>query len=735
MIIFFVLPENMGDQGQLFFLGENADNDDGFEDHGVEVLFPRTLFEAKDMFKRFVKEFRDSSNQFIYRERLQSNWVNATFLLEVSLQHLEQMWETLAHGLREKPLKFIPPCEVALQELYLELAEIEEAVRDAQAPIINASKPVFQLVIRSEEHPRLIRDLQSTHIEKLVCVAGIVIQASVLEHKATRVRLRCKSCGAHKDLHMRSSGKAKAMIPRKCEMDSSAGGQEPCGLDPYIIVSEECSYVDLQYLKIQELPEDVPTGEMPRSIQVVCTRYLADRLTAGTRASLLGIFSAEERPKEDSAVKFSYIHLVGFIPHTADRLTMRLSIAEEERFFQLARSGRARELIYQSIAPAIQGSRKDCIDDVKRAIACLLFGGSRKALPDGTRLRGDINVLLLGDPGTAKSQFLKYVEKAAPISVYTSGKGSSAAGLTAAVIRDASGRFGLEGGAMVLADGGCVCIDEFDKMRPDDRVAIHEAMEQQTISIAKAGITTVLNTRCAVLAAANPIFGTWSSLAETAEQMDFATTILSRFDLIFLVKDVKDQERDLLIANHVISLHASATGESEAKRGVFSGTNRSGQAGTGDSNEPGVPFGVTDLRKYINFCRTHCDPRLTERAGQMLQNHYVSIRKRMLQERRSGKGNTVPITVRQLEALVRISESLARMELSNEANEAHVEEAIRLFTLSTLDAANKNATGSTITEDDKKKIFDVEDAIRRRIHIGGKKSKTTLMRELDEQSY
>jgi DNA replication licensing factor MCM5 len=321
-------------------------------------------------------------------------------------------------------------------------------------------------------------------------------------------------------------------------------------------------------LKIQELPEDVPTGEMPRSVQVVSTRYLADRLTAGMRASLLGIYSAEERQKEESAVKFSFVHLVGFVPQTADRLTMRLSLSEEEKFYQLARSGRSRELIYKSIAPAIQGSRKDCIDDVKRAIACLLFGGSRKALPDGTRLRGDINVLLLGDPGTAKSQFLKYVERAAPISVYTSGKGSSAAGLTAAVIRDSSGRFALEGGAMVLADGGCVCIDEFDKMRPDDRVAIHEAMEQQTISIAKAGITTVLNTRCAVLAAANPIFGTWSSLAETAEQMDFATTILSRFDLIFLVKDVKDEERDLQIAKHVISLHATAT--SLKRNGGFS---------------------------------------------------------------------------------------------------------------------------------------------------------------------
>ena len=154
-------------------------------------------------------------------------------------------------------------------------------------------------------------------------------------------------------------------------------------------------------------------------------------------------------------------------------------------------------------------------------MACLLFGGSAKRLTDGTNLRGDVNVLLLGDPGTAKSQMLKFCEQAAPISVYTSGKGSSAAGLTASILRDQSGRFVLEGGAMVLADGGVVCIDEFDKMRDDDRVAIHEAMEQQTISIAKAGITTVLRSRCAVMAAANPTFGSWSNLADCAEQMDF----------------------------------------------------------------------------------------------------------------------------------------------------------------------------------------------------------------------
>lgn len=193
------------------------------------------------------------------------------------------------------------------------------------------------------------------------------------------------------------------------------------------------------------------------------------------------------------------------------------------------------------------------------------MGGSKKILPDGMRLRGDINVLLLGDPGTAKSQLLKFVEKVSPISVYTSGKGSSAAGLTASVQRDPVTReFFLEGGAMVLADGGVVCIDEFDKMRDEDRVAIHEAMEQQTISIAKAGITTILNSRTSVLAAANPVFGRYDDMKSPGENIDFQTTILSRFDMIFIVKDEHNEQRDRTIAKHVMNIHMNRQTENEA---------------------------------------------------------------------------------------------------------------------------------------------------------------------------
>merc|ERR1712166_1718346 len=308
-----------------------------------------------------------------------------------------------------------------------------------------------------------------------------------------------------------------------------------------------------------------------------------DQCTPGTRLTAIGVYTATEREAGDKmggskgkgtqTVKYSYLQINGLSVsqgNMAEMGVVNITNDEQEQFVTMSKDPKIRERIFDSIAPAICASSKDVINDVKKAVACLLFGGSRKQLPDGTRMRGDINVLLLGDPGTAKSQFLKFSEKAAPIAVYTSGKGSSAAGLTAAITKDANG-FSLEGGAMVLADGGIVCIDEFDKMDPKDRVAIHEAMEQQTISIAKAGITTMLNTRCSVLAAANPRFGTYDDLASTSEQMDFESTILSRFDMMFLVRDVRDPERDFNLARHLAGLHKGehVEAEGEIKVGEF----------------------------------------------------------------------------------------------------------------------------------------------------------------------
>merc|ERR1712166_277059 len=442
-----------------------------------------------------------------------------------------------------------------------------------------------------------------------------------------------------------------------------------------------------------------------------------DQCTPGTRLTAIGVYTATEREAGDKmggskgkgtqTVKYSYLQINGLSVsqgNMAEMGVVNITNDEQEHFERLSKEPGIRDKIYSSIAPAICASSKDVIDDVKKAVACLLFGGSRKQLPDGTRMRGDINCLLLGDPGTAKSQFLKFAEKVAPIAVYTSGKGPSAAGLTAAITKDANG-FALEGGAMVLADGGVVLIDEFDKMDSKDRVAIHEAMEQQTISIAKAGITTMLNTRCSVLAAANPRFGTYDDLASTSEQMDFESTILSRFDMLFLVRDVRDPQRDYDLAKHLAGLHKGDVG----------------QEAQGD-------ISVSTLRKYLSFCRSQCEPRISNEASEVLANHYISIRKSMKEQKDAGQDSGIPITVRQLEAIVRISESLAKMELKDEVDIEHVEEALRLFTVSTLDSANKDrgSLGDILSEEDRDMLKQAEEQIRRRVARGSRISKFAL---------
>jgi len=327
---------------------------------------------------------------------------------------------------------------------------------------------------------------------------------------------------------------------------------------------------------------------------------------------------------------------------------------------------------------------------------CQLMGGAAKKLPDGMRLRGDINVLLMGDPSTAKSQFLKFVEKVAPVGVYTSGKGSSAAGLTASVIKDSRGEFYLEGGAMVLADGGIVCIDEFDKMRPADRVAIHEAMEQQTISIAKAGITTVLNSRASVLAAANPIYGRYDDLRSAGENIDLMTTILSRFDLIFIVRDIRDEARDKAIARHVMGVHIGANDSSNVSKRSEEEQNNDESVADKAARVAlmGGSLDIKTFKKFVMYCRSRCSPRLTQESSDVLASSYVKIRddvRRRASENGGDTAQVVPITVRQLEALVRLSESQAKMRLAAEVEAQDIAEALRLFRVATMAASETDA--------------------------------------------
>merc|ERR1719361_3018016 len=411
-----------------------------------------------------------------------------------------------------------------------------------------------------------------------------------------------------------------------------------------------------------------------------------------------------------------YIEVIGIEEENITQKHGTFTAEEEEAIRDLSRLPNIHKIIERSISPAIWGN-----ENIKLAIAALLFGGSRKALGGNMKLRGDINVLLLGDPSVAKSQFLKFVDQVAPIAVYTSGKGSSAAGLTASVVKEAgSGEFHLAAGAMVLADGGVVCIDEFDKMRESDRVAIHEAMEQQTISIAKAGITTILNSRASVLAAANPIFGRYDELRTTTENIDFETTILSRFDLIFIIRDIKDVTRDTRLAQHIMGLHINVNDKQKTK------------------DEDANHISPELMSKYIAFARHRIHPRLTKKAAEMLKNHYVNFRRetKMMAEE-SGQISAIPLTVRQLESMIRISESLAKMQLSEEVNEEHVKESVRLFKVSTLKAAKQGAGGpaggGAMSEEYLVSVNKAERNIKRRLPIGSKTNVSKLVSEMQRK--
>uniref|UniRef100_A0A452UQG5 DNA replication licensing factor MCM5 n=1 Tax=Ursus maritimus TaxID=29073 RepID=A0A452UQG5_URSMA len=556
----------------------------------------------------------------------------------------------------------------------------------------------------------------SDMMSHLVKIPGIIISASGVRAKATRISIQCRSCRG-----LSGAPGLQGGVLRWRALDQA--GRPKCPLDPYFIMPDKCKCVDFQTLKLQELPDAVPHGEMPRHMQLYCDRYLCDKVVPGNRVTIMGIYSIKKfgltssrgRDRVGVGIRSSYIRVLGIQVDTdgsGRSFAGAVTPQEEEEFRRLAALPNVYEVISKSIAPSIFGGT-----DMKKAIACLLFGGSRKRLPDGLTRRGDINLLMLGDPGTAKSQLLKFVEKCSPIGVYTSGKGSSAAGLTASVMRDPSSRnFIREGGAMVLADGGVVCIDEFDKMREDDRVAIHEAMEQQTISIAKAGITTTLNSRCSVLAAANSVFGRWDE-TKGEDNIDFMPTILSRFDMIFIVKDEHNEERDVMLAKHVITLHVSALTQTQAVEGEVD---------------------LAKLKKFIAYCRA-CGPRLSAEAAEKLKNRYIIMRSGARQhERDSDRRSNIPITVRQLEAIVRIAEALSKMKLQPFATEADVEEALRLFQVSTLDAALSGTLSGVegfTSQEDQELLSRIEKQLKRRFAIGSQVSEHSIIQDFTKQKY
>lgn len=643
-----------------------------------------------------------------YRDRLKANYENKDYKIVVDYTDLNLFRKQLAQEVVRRPTELMKIFETAALDVVISnmypRPKSKKALKGIQVQLTNFDRNACA-----------IRNIGAEQLHKMVRVPGIVVNAGRVKCKATRLSVRCTGCQATVQVPVKP-GMGGAMLPRQCQANSQGPNGQRCPLDPYVMIPDTCEFMDTQILRLQEDPEQVPTGEMPQGIMMLVDRKLCDSVKPGMRVNVVAIVevrNVERKGKRGGGtgaltIRQPYLRVLGVDKMDVSKKMGKVKPEEEERLRQLANDPDIFAKISESVAPAIWGHK-----EIKKAIACLMFGGSRKLLPDGTRLRGDINVLLLGDPSCGKSQFLKFVHQVAPVCVYTSGKGSSAAGLTASVIKR-NEEFCLEGGAMVLADGGVVCIDEFDKMRDTDRVAIHEAMEQQTISIAKAGITTTLNSRTSVLAAANPIFGRYDDLKSTSENIAFETTILSRFDLIFIIKDVKNAVRDSRLATHIISLHNN---DAEMQNSAVG------------------PVDIADFRKLVAFARHNMHPRLTPAAAAMLTNHYVRFRE---EAKQAGVNNAIPITVRQLEAIVRISESLAKMELSEEATEKHVKEAVRLFQVATMAAAKEGtAQGSSagINDSVAAELKKIQTHIKQRLGIGNKISMSRLTQDMQRLNH
>ncbi|MBS3076726.1 minichromosome maintenance protein MCM [Candidatus Pacearchaeota archaeon] len=586
------------------------------------------VLEAKNFFNAYKKEIGES----VRKEE---------GIVKLDFNKLQEFSTILADNILDLPEETIALLEIALEESEF-LSEKKPRVRVTELP-----KSCFLP----------IRAIRAKHLDKILTVEGIIRQASEVRPQVVNARFECPNCGAILSV---------LQIERKFQDPSRCS----CGWKGnFKLLSKEM--VDAQRLVIEESPDTLEGGEQPRRINVFLKEDLVDlrmekRTTPGSRIKIHGILKEIPVPLQTGSISTRFdiaieANNVISMEETYDEIEM--SEEDEKQILEIAADPKAFERLSKSIASSIYGFEK-----IKEAVLLQLFGGIKKKKSDGGSTRGDIHVLLVGDPGVAKSVLLKYVSTIAPKGRYVSGKAASAAGLTAAVIKDEFLRgWSLEGGAMVLSNKGVVCIDEIEKMDEHDRSTMHEAMEQQTVTVSKANIQATLRAETTVLAAGNPKMGRFDPYTPIPQQIDISPALLSRFDVIFIIRDLPNKKQDEAIATQVLEEH-----KQEVIRDVID---------------------AKLLRKYIAYARQKFKPKLTDEAIEEIKDFYVRLRNQSTQIKDSDI-KPIPITARQLEGIVRLSEAHAKIRLSSKVERTDAKKAIELLRTSLVQVGYDEETKS-----------------------------------------
>jgi DNA replication licensing factor MCM2 len=611
-----------------------------------EDIEPRLKERIKLNFRQFLLTNKDGDGEFKYKDLIQKMVESYQMHLDVDYRDLQEWDANLVFWVSEFPAKILP----LLNETAMEIAERKFGTYKL---IAQRDERELRVGIHNFIVTEKIREMSVSHLNKLICVQGVVTKRSQVNTQLKRLHLLCGRCGS-------PSGPFDAIEDKDIKPGSCAECQSR---GPWSVDKVNTVYRNHQRIVLQESPGEVEPGKMPRSKEVILSGDMVDTVRPGDELTLTGIYrplyDLNSNARHCFPVYQTEIDAV-HVRRKGDLMLMQITDEEVKKIRELARSPNIRERIINSIAPSIYGMQR-----VKEGIAMSMFGGREKTAAGRHRMRGDINALIVGDPGLAKSQFLKYIEQTSSRAVYTSGKGASAVGLTAAVSRDEHGEWVLEGGAMVLADSGICLIDEFDKMNDQDRTSIHEAMEQQTISISKAGIVATLQARCAVIAVANPLDGCYDPSLPFNKNVDLSDPILSRFDVLFVLRDEADSAQDERLADHVVCSHIRshpiADGDELNTKPKF--------AVSGYSD----PIDQALLKKYIHFAREHVKPQFAEVDKEKLTQFYADVRQEAF---RSGGA---PMTVRHIDGMVRLSEANAKMELRNHVISKDVDHAIALM--------------------------------------------------------